>query len=364
MIVAPISGGCFPSQLVALREACPYFEKYGRPQLALTGSGGTVSVYCYSAGRMTYSGVTRVATTLNNSILIKEPQNGTFDVIPSYVTGLLQGAMYQTSELSRDFFASYFNKESVQALETWSCSINQESGRAALFCNRGRESCLINGNNYDRRSFNSEPLCYLRGNITNITRSILASASIPVVLSPITIGGQKYVDCGAKFGSALTPLQDEVRHLPCSRHILYCSAYDVEESLRVTDNRKVVNVLDVLEKIPTHVTRGLVQQDRRVALGIIMGHGSSKELHTGTLEDIRYLRYLLKARDRTEASLIETYPIEYNGINILNFNGKTVVDSMDNVRMGVHVWWMGSPSAFSDVKGFVTHRINVCNELR
>ena len=54
------------------------------------------------------------------------------------------------------------------------------------------------------------PLNFLSGDMNEIGKSIIASASIPFIFDSQTIGNNEYYDGGVMYASPLTPLQDEI----------------------------------------------------------------------------------------------------------------------------------------------------------
>lgn len=355
VIVAPISGGCFPVQLEEYRRIMMYIRE---PDIIFAGSGGSVSSYCTMASDWTPNRLLNIAGSLNTSLFVDKFNNTLIDLIPNNLINVLQGAFYKASKNSYEFMSNFFTQETIQDYEIWSGAINKETGRVGLFCNKERENSLISPENYNTNIFNSESLKYMCGNITHIVNSILASSCIPFFIEAIQIGTERYIDCGNKFASALTPLQDELRKIINDKdiHIIYLSAYNIEESSRGELSTDSSGFYDLLQRVPTHVVRGLVQQDRSVALHIV-SEKSTSELNYAYCS-IDCLEMILDIRNKSQSSLIEIHPIGFKGIDLFNFNGCDVQNAMLNVKLGIRIWWIGDNNLFSHINGVITHKLD------
>jgi hypothetical protein len=269
--------------------------------------------------------------------------------------------MYATNPNPEKFMARFFNSESATKTEVWVSAVNEHTSKLGLFCNRSLEHSNIRGENYNVDTYNGEPLRYLSGDLTGISRSMIASCSIPIMIDPTDVCGNSYIDSGVKFASPLTPLQDEIRALSEKNrgiHMTYISGYDVETSLGISKKKKQ-GTLEKFETIPGHIVRGGVISDRSVAIQIIRSqvknsNGTEAKRFRYGICPISSLNHLLARKKKCDSSLIEIYPIESIEIDILNFYGSDVVKTISKMRskLGVRVWWVESKknrNVFRDV---------------
>lgn len=350
-MVAPISGEHFVVQMCGLRYITQTSYK---PQTAFTGSGGTIIIYAACAADWNPSRLDEVASNLSSNLFIKTKQEPFVQFIPSIISDIFSGAMYESSEKSTFFFKSYFNEANVSDVEIWVGAINQQTGKIGLFCNLDVNESIIKGDNYDVASFNSEPLQYFSKNIDNITKSCKASASIPMFIEPVKIESNYYIDCGTKYASAFTPLKHELKkHLQDKNqlHILYVSGYDVEESIKIVPDKP--NSFELLQTVPSHVVRGHVQQDRSTAHDMLYYFGSKIYHAKAKIECLKIiLKRIKNVKDNVRwASVVELYPIKAKTVDLTEFTGEDVLKCMDTIKLGIRIRWVGCKDVFRNICG-------------
>lgn len=349
-MVAPISGGYFPIQLAALKSLTHY--KY-KPNIVLASSGGTVATYCACAAHWTPVGIDRVANSLDSRLFIRSWFSESLDFMPSVIAGFFYGAVYRGSDLCINFFQTYFTEATITETEIWVGAVNDSTGSICLFCNRDKHDSIIKGKHFNQRMFKSEPLRYLSGNIEKIMKAATASGSIPIVVEPVNIDGKMYIDCGAKFASPLTPIQDEISHLAGNRgiHITYIAGYNVEGNLDDDYHmRKKSNLIDKWESVPNHVVRGFVLHDRMTAYEIINDKNGLAPFFAEFCIDM--LGEILDRKQSAHSSLLEIYPKQSKVLNILSFTGKDIIKYMRYAarHLGIRLWWTGNPNLFDDIR--------------
>ena len=339
ILAAPISGGCFGIQLAAIKKLC---EIGYRPDICFVGSGGTVACLVAEAGNWKPSGIDMVVSELDSKVFIKKKCKALFNVIPSDVVGYFSGYMYESNPTPEVFMKNFFTSKSVQETEIWIGAINKRSGRLATFCNKSYEKSIIKGDNFNTSMYNSEPLRYLSGDIVNISRAMIASCSIPILLNSRDIGEESYIDCGTKFASPLTSMQEEIKHLSVnSVHIIYVSGYDVQRSLGVIDNNKTSTMSGLFETIPNHIVRGMVIADRSAAYQIISSTTTLNNPVMYAIAPISSLKEIILERSKCQASLIEIYPVTSIEVNIFDFTSKDLAENIaiSGDLLGIRLWW-------------------------
>lgn len=358
ILVAPISGCCFGIQLSAMRELC----KIGyNPDICLAGSGGTVACYAAEAASWKVSGMNRIISKINSDVFIKKRCDILYNVIPSDIVAYFSGCFYESNKNPEEFLSEFFTGKSIQEKEIWVGAINERSGRLALFCNKSYEKSHIQGSHYNINMFNSEPLRYFNGDIVSISRSMLASCSIPIMLNSTKLGKNSYIDCGTKFASPLTAMQEEIRKISIQEkgiHIVYVSGYNVEKSLGVSKDADK-SMSGLFETIPNHIVRGMVIADRSVAYRIVSDQSDNSLMYA--IGHIQSLKAIMKNRKKCRSTLIEIYPVKAVEVNIFDFDSKHIISAVNEVseNLGIRLWWDGPDNAFDDIPNIITSARNI-----
>jgi len=349
VIVAPISGGCFPHQLdfLWLLMLLGY-----NPDLCLGCSGGNVALFLALAAGWCPHGLKRVARSLHSRFFVESWFPSSLDFVPSLAAGFFAGAAYKKSGHAIKLFNTYFTPADIIEKEIWVGAINERSGSIRLFCNRSYEDAIIKGKHYDLRMFKSEPLKYLDGNVEQICQASVASSSIPLIIDPQRIDGKEYVDGGTKFASPLSPFQEELTHLAIKHggiHIVYINGYNVEMDLK----DKPISIIDRGRNATSLIARGFVLHDRTVAYTIIRNAGEVMfaDVRSQALQQV-YIRLSC-----CKSSLLEMYPLDDSSIDYTNFNGDDVINMMEETdkQHAAHLWWVGDKHLFDDIEGVLVH---------
>ena len=101
VMIAPISGEHFVVQMCTMRfvTQTPY-----EPDIVFAGSGGTVITYATCAADWDPSRLDEVASNLSSDLFIKSKQEPFVQFIPSIISNIFSGAMYESSDKSAFFF--------------------------------------------------------------------------------------------------------------------------------------------------------------------------------------------------------------------------------------------------------------------
>lgn len=365
ILVAPISGGCFGIQLAAMYAltSCGY-----KPDKVLAGSGGSVTSFITMAGAWDPNGILKCAKVLNDSVFI-EKNNGILSHLGmSTIVGWFNGSFNQSNSHPETTMKKVFNSNTIQETEIWIGAINQRSGKLALFCNLSEERAQIKGDFYNLNMYNSEKLKYLSGDITKISRAMIASCSIPIQLNPQSLDDGLYIDCGTKFASPLTAMQEEIRKISRESdeggvHIVYVSGYDVEVNMGISNTTRL-SMGDLFDTIPNHVVRGMVLSDRSCAYHIVTENGN--DIPMFAMAGISSLPQIINNRKKCRSSLIEIYPINSIEIDIYNFTGDDLVKTIKCMKnkLGIRLWWTGNPNAFNNIKNIICGSMKSRNSVR
>jgi len=347
--VLPISGGRFVIQLAILK----LLSKYGfRPKIMLASSGGTVASYVACAGHWEPTGITRVAQSLDSRLYVKSWFPPKLDFIHSAIAGIFYGAIYDTSQYTSRFFETYFTPQTITQIEMWVGAINYRTGAVGLFSNMDRTQARIQGSHFSPNMFKCEPLHYLSGDLNKITDASMASSSVPLMVAPRQIQDEEYIDCGTKFASPLTPIQDEIHAIAKEEplHLFYINGLNVEADTTIREITPDFNIFTGAESMTEHVVRGFIIHDRMTAYEVIkIGCGTPphyREYPIGYLEQIMKLIYT------TESSLVELYPaFPCHILTLSSFTGDDVVSAMEYAepRLGIRIWWNGESDHFDQM---------------
>jgi len=249
--------------------------------------------------------------------------------MPVGVLSYILGNAYVSNKHPERFMSKFVDETSIQRDEIWVAAINAETFRTGLFCNKKAKECIINGAEYNTRKYNTEELHYYAGDVKRISKSMIASCSIPFLLDTMVIDGSRYVDCGAKFASPLTLLQDE---LVGPKHIIYLSGHNIEAEVH---NSNYNNIFDLFTSIPSMHTRGIITSDRGVACSLINASTSCAHYPIGVLSEVLSTRY------KYTSTCIEIYPLQESGIDIFNFTSDQIRDKIAECMdlLAIRVWW-------------------------
>ena len=350
VLIAPISGGHFPGQLASMIKLC---DRNYIPDLTLASSGGTVATYVSSAANWRNPQVKVISNSLSHQLFIKSWLPIDVRFFPSPLAGIFFGALYKSSDLITKFFWTFFTKDKIVKDEIWVAAINKRTGGVCMFCNKTKDDALIKGDHFLPEMVKSESLCYLDGDIDLISKSVMASSSIPVLVSPQIIGENEYIDCGAKFASPLIPLREEIRSIgKDGLHIIYVNGYNLQKDLQVNtciDNEVCTshqNIIQNGQSATDHFVRGLVIHDRVTAYALIREKG---EVHNIS-KPISSLQIIISKRRLISYSLLEIYPQECHVIDVVSFTGRDVTDAIAfaEKKLQLIFWWVGPPDLFED----------------
>lgn len=207
--VYPISGGAFVNQIgltIEVSKAKDLIEMNRNPDVMLGNSGGNVTSYIAMAGDFTEEGIMRFVRGLNSTLFARLWPRNIF--IPSVCIGLLKGSLYKQGCGANKLFHSAFNQKTIQDIEIWTGTYCIDDRKAQLFCNKCKEDSLLESKSLP--FYDILPGIYMKGNIDYISDVSLASASIPIIVPPVTICNKRYSDGGVMYSSPLTPLKNDI----------------------------------------------------------------------------------------------------------------------------------------------------------
>lgn len=225
-----ISGGCFVNQLGLLQEVyeARIYANGGKitgkksyaPDICFGASGGNVAAYVGLAADWSSQGIFRVSRLLEHKYFARKWVPEQLALIPNLLIGLFKGSIYQAGYGAKELFERIFTEESIQRVEIWTGVYNSDLKQAQFFCNRSREKSLVNDVffNEEQFRFDSLPLKFTNGNIEELARVSIASASIPIVVPNQQIDNFMYADGGVMYASPLSVFATEIERIVRNDH--------------------------------------------------------------------------------------------------------------------------------------------------
>lgn len=353
ILVLPVSGGGFVSQLAILQHLC---ESNFIPDLTLASSGGNVAAYVAAAANWKWPAIERIAAELSQDLFVT-PWN---DLEPlSMVIGYFKGEVYNKGSGVYNFLSNYFTRDSITTYEIWTGTYNKNKQKARLFCNRNKKDSIVDVSSIDHDLTQSMESFYTNGNIDLIAQAGIASASIPAIVPSQIILGEEYVDGGVAGASPLTIMQEPIlkytKENQTGLHIIYVNSVDLSSPNVSTIN----NVLDTWKQATNDLVRSQTVIDRLSAYELLRCHPGkmNKEEFLCNYENLERIKVLQKSIDY---SLLEIYPTDTFDINIVKFNGEDVINAINEAynNCKCRIWWLSK--GVPDDDHYVQELINTC----
>lgn len=367
-----MSGGAFPHQLGLIQLLA---EEGYRPDVTLASSGGNVAAYAASAADWRSEGIERVASGLGSCFFVRPWVPPPF---PGVLVGYFEGSVYDSGRGACGFLREYFTPSTITRHEIWTGTYNRATGRAAFFCNRAREQCLLDLSSLDTSLLHCAPPVYLGGDIDLVAAVSHASASIPTLVPPQMIHGEPHIDGGTQWASPLKPLQEAVGAFH-PLHLTYVNCLDLD-TYRAPQRQEgerppalcdpVVagrcppqgTIIDCGRRAASEFAVGQIVADRLAAHDIVREVGLVKRA-TFACTPASLAAALATTRMRQcRRSLLEIYPAgdseggrrPPNTIDITSFGGEDVLAAMAEARgvAACRFWWVGPPASETPLAPF------------
>lgn len=343
VLVLPVSGGGFVSQLAILQHLC---EIQFIPDLTLASSGGNVAAYIAAAANWKWPAIERISRELSQDLFIHPWIN---IVSVSMIIGYFKGAVYNKGTGVHGFLQRYFNSSTITKHEIWTGTYNKNKQRALLFCNRSAEDSIIDPSCIDHDLTQSIQPVFAGGNIQLIAEASVASASIPAIVPAQRILGEDYIDGGIAGASPLSimhePITKIIKEKNESLHLVYVNSVDLSNP----NNNAIHNILDNWRQATSNLIRSQTVIDRlsgyellRCQPGIM--HKEEFPCNYDNLERIK------KIQQQVRYSMLEIYPTDNFDIDIVKFNGNDIVEAIHTAYKNCRCrfWWLSPESGECD----------------
>lgn len=394
--VLPTSGGRFVNECALLQDIYLARAKlgqrlYGRrsyaPDLVLGASGGNIAAYLGLSGDWTEAGIDRALRKAKSEYFFRPWVQEGLSIIPNPGMALFKGTLFQTGDGVQQVFEGIFDTQTITRTEIWTGTYNEEARKAQFFCNRSKSQSLINTGNFNDELFiyDSLPLIYLDGDVENIGKVTMASASIPGFVPPVEINGVKYSDGGMMYSSPVAVFRPEIYRICTGIEIMHRKSefyYDghhlSEETItpwkgensyifshhKITsidshtteENRNLRLVYFMpyqpdrvgMKTEPTLISQTIDQlihncsiTDRNAALDLLNQLSDSKTTFFQNIDmNADRLVELMQALDFYKHYFMILYPRGDPGLHMTKFSSKDIFDITKKVRSryGVSVW--------------------------
>jgi len=236
VICGHISGPKFPYQiglsyeLLTARIKANKNEKFN---LGLGCSGGNLVVHLINASGGNPQKLLYFSTFLESSLFLRKWIFPFIEIVPSVIGYIFYGSVYKEGHNGFEIFQEiYKNVEDDEQFEIWSGTYDVKNARAQFFCNKSENESDVNRFffNKDQELFCSKQAIYCNNNKKKIYDSILASASIPLIMKTQFIDGVEYADGGIMYSSPLSVFVKEIFRIVSGKHEKTIIGEDIEES--------------------------------------------------------------------------------------------------------------------------------------
>jgi len=335
VLVLPVSGGGFVSQLAILQHLC---ESIFIPDITLSSSGGNVAAYVAAAANWKWPAIVRISREFNQDLFAR-PWNSVSSI--SSIIGYFEGNIYNKGSGVHDFLSRHFTRDTITKYEIWTGTYNKYKQRARLFCNRSRDTSILDVSCIDHDLNQSIEPVFTDGDVDIIAKAGIASASIPAIVPAEIIDGESYIDGGMAGASPLTIMQEPIlkyihdKNAPL--HIVYVNSVDLSSPKL----KPCHNVLDTWRQATHDLVRSQTVIDRLSAYKLLRCQPGvmNKEEFICNYDNMQRVKNI---QEKTNYSLLEIYPTEQCDVNIVNFTGDDVVQATKKAydKCRCRLWWI------------------------
>ena len=356
VLVLPVSGGGFVSQLAILQHLC---ESKFVPDITLASSGGNVAAYVAAAANWKWPGIERIARELTQDLFAR-PWNSVSSI--AFIMGYFEGNVYNKGSGVYDFLKRHFTSETIVKYEIWTGTYNKDRQRARLFCNRSKKKSIVDVSYIDHDLTQSMDPVFTDGDIEIIAKAGIASASIPAIVPAQIIFGEQYIDGGVAGASPLIIMQEPIlkyirsnESVDKTLHIVYVNSVDLSSP----NLKPCHNVIDTWRQATRDLVRSQTVIDRLSAYELLRCQPGTmnKEEFICNFENMERIKEI---QSKVMYSMLEIYPIETHDVDIVAFNGVDVINSIKKIygKCKCRLWWITPDESICDQA--VCHILDQC----
>jgi predicted acylesterase/phospholipase RssA len=320
LLILPVSGGAFVSQLYIVSQLCKYNFK---PDVILSSSGGNVVAYLACAANWDFYRLCLLSRNINKEFFYSYWNN---ILSVNFLIGYFKGQLFNKGNGVKEFFNNYFNEENIKKYEIWTEAYNETKKKTRLFCNKNKHECVLNLSKKTIQIQKAMEPYFADGNISEICDYSIASASIPTIVPAQEFEKDLYVDGGVSSPSPVHLLQNSIiEHILETNknlHIFYINIMNIEKNnddLNTGENL-IFNYKNLIENIFTN--QKIV--DRVFTIQIL------KKMSNEKLDEIVFpfnkqnMKKYFQLKNEMKYSFLEIYPENKQSVNLLNFTTEDI----------------------------------------
>jgi len=316
VIVLPVSGPRFVVQLGITEHLC---EAKIYPTLMLASSGGNVCAHIAAAADWKWPAIERISRQLKPNLFVS-PWSGFKPA--AQIIGYFNGNIHNRGQGVEDFLRNNYTERTLRKYEIWTGTFNRTQDKARLFCNLDKS--MLNVDDIDKDLSKSMDPVYINGDISLLSKSSLASASIPAVVPPQIIDDEEYIDGGVAGASPLIIMQNIILNYAQDKnlHIFYINPLPVAEADKSLRPQR--NVIDTWKHAAKSIITSQNVLDR--VCGYNMVNSLCKDIQKVTFPcSCRNLRYVTKLQQYCRATMLEIQPEREQPFNIIDFTEADII---------------------------------------
>lgn len=229
--VLPVSGGGFSAQIGILVGISMGLKENGanqiKPDIALASSGGNIAAYIGLAGDWDSQRILTACRTIDGQAFL----TGWADNIPSWLFMAIARSSYRSGYGLDGVYNHHFSPERLRngSTEIWTGVTIKNTLEHQVCTNRSKDNCILTprpiisvappppsfeiggeGGGIQLCINDSSSIRYLDGNVSQVSKISLASASIPWMVKPIKMDCDSLIDGGAMYASPLSVMHDNI----------------------------------------------------------------------------------------------------------------------------------------------------------
>lgn len=197
-----ISGGYFVSQvaiitmLMEVRSRSKINKKFF--DIYFGASGGNLANIISTCFEDTKESIERILYSLESKIFVKNWWKGKARFLDSKILFLFKNTFYDSGDNIYDVLKKLINEDhflSKEIPEIWTLTFNSSKSKPTIFCNLNEEDSYFKDDTIkdDLQELETK---FLSGDLEKISKTMMASASVPGVKSGVEIDEEKHVDGG------------------------------------------------------------------------------------------------------------------------------------------------------------------------
>lgn len=338
IITATTSGGSLGVQCAIIRDL---YDVGFNHDIYMGTSGGAVSLYTLIAGGKCPGGMTRCVEGIDIRYMMKNWS--TIPALPNYAMAFAKGSYFDLSPYCYENIKSMTTSSMMRDVEFWIGTTDlAESASPCMFCTTSRSQALL-------KPFDSNfTTHYLDGDLDNISRALVSSATIPFIMpaSEINVGGEMrpFADGGLRASSPITHLINHLPHTP--GHIDYISCSNI--NIPIYGQRRA-HKGDMLKRgiwVLQEILRTNSMRDHDAALSYVNASPTTacsvrRPPDMEGRADRHTLIHLKRAREYYYRTVIEFYPEHGCELNLLNLRSSDVQRVMDKISFNYNyrLWY-------------------------